>query len=99
MDVIVLAGAICKGRRTDLAISDHIQQPHDIGASREILQDLDLALYLLLLDRLEHLDDAFLIVGDVYAFEDFGVFPSTFQSSRQYIAIGVGLVSALFGFP
>jgi hypothetical protein len=35
------------------------------------LQDLDLSLYLLLLDRLENLDDTFLVVNDVDAFEDF----------------------------
>jgi len=44
------------------------------------LQDFDLTLYLLLLDRLENLDDAFLVIDNVYALEDFGVFPSTYPN-------------------
>jgi len=38
------------------------------------LEDFDLALDLLLFDGFEDFDDAFLVVDDVEAFEDFGVF-------------------------
>ena len=38
------------------------------------MEDFDLALDLLLFDGFEDFDDAFLVVDDVEAFEDFGVF-------------------------
>lgn len=55
--------------RLALAIPHNVQQCDHIGPSTEILQDLDLPLNLLLLDRLQHLDDAFLVVHDVDPFE------------------------------
>lgn len=61
--------------RLALTIANDVQQSHDIGTIGQILQDLDLTLDLLLLDRLEDLDDAFLVVDDVDAFEHLGVFP------------------------
>jgi hypothetical protein len=60
-----------------LAISDNIQQSNDVGPTGQVLQDLDLALYFLLLDGFEDLNDTFLIVGDVDALEDFRVFTPT----------------------
>jgi hypothetical protein len=60
-----------------LAISDNIQQSNDVGPTGQVLQDLDLALYFLLLDGFEDLNDTFLIVGDVNALEDFRVFTPT----------------------
>jgi len=51
-----------------------IQQLDDVGPTAEILQDLDLTADLLLLDGLEDLDDALLIVGHVDSLEDFAVF-------------------------
>lgn len=57
---------------THLTIPDHVQQANHVRSPREVLQDLDLALDLLLLDRLEHLDDAFAVRGDVDGFEDLG---------------------------
>lgn len=57
-----------------LRIPDHIQQGDDVGAAGQVLKNLDLALDLLLLDRLENLDDTFLIVDHVDAFEDLTVF-------------------------
>jgi len=60
-----------------LAVSDHVQQRDNVWSPRQILQDLDLSLYLLLLDRLEHFDNTFLVVDYIDAFEDFGVFASS----------------------
>lgn len=57
----------------------HLRVPHDIIQvdnvlpTGEVLQDLDLALDLLLLDGLEDLDHALVVVDDVDAFEDFRV--------------------------
>ena len=62
---------------TDLIVAHHIQKSDDIRSTRQILKDLDLAFYLLLLDRLEHFDDAFLVVDDVDPFENLGIFSST----------------------
>ncbi len=64
-------------RNTHLVIPNDVEQSHDIRPSGQVLQDLDLALYLLLLDRLEHLDDAFLVVDDVDALEHLRVFSSS----------------------
>jgi hypothetical protein len=61
------------GTITNLVVAHHIQQRDDVGPAGQILQDLDLALYLLLLDGLQDLDDAFLVVDDVDALEDLRV--------------------------
>lgn len=60
-----------------LAVPDNIQQRNNIWTSREVLQDLNLPLYLLLLHRLEDFDDAFLVIDYVDAFEDLRVLPTT----------------------
>lgn len=57
-----------------LVVPDHIKKSHDIRSPAQILQNLDLALYLLLLNGLEDLDYALLVVDDVDAFEDLGIF-------------------------
>jgi hypothetical protein len=61
------------GAVTNLVVAHHIQQRDDVGATRQILQDLDLTLYLLLLDRLEDLDDAFLVVDHIDALKNLRV--------------------------
>lgn len=61
-----------------LAITNDIQQRDDIGSARQILQDLDLSLDLLFLHRLQHLDNAFLIVDNVNPFEYFRVLSPTY---------------------
>jgi hypothetical protein len=71
-----------------LAVPDHIQQRDNIRAPGEILQDLDLPLDLLLLDRLEHLDHTLLVVDNIDAFEDLRVFPSSCAISS--LALGSG---------
>lgn len=55
------------GTITDLIIAHHIQQRDDVGSPRQVLQYLDFALYLLLLNRFEHFDDAFLVVDNIDA--------------------------------
>jgi hypothetical protein len=74
-----------------LRVADHIQERNDIGPASQILQDLDFSLDLLLLDGLEDLDYALLVVNDVDAFEDFGVFPSSCtpqESATKYAWLG-----------
>ena len=56
-----------------MAVPDNIQQSHNVWPARQILQDLDLSLYLLLLHRLEHLDDTLLVVGDIDALKNLRV--------------------------
>lgn len=62
---------------SNLGISDHVEQRNDVGAACQVLQDLDLSLNLLLLDGLEDLDDAFLVIDDVDAFKNFRVLAPT----------------------
>jgi L-lactate utilization protein LutC len=64
-------------RSLALVVANNIQQCHNIGPTSEILQNLDLTLDLLLLDRLENLDNAFLVVDDVDAFENLRVLSPT----------------------
>ena len=56
-----------------LAVSDNVEQCDDVWSPREVLEDLDLSLDLLLLDRLKNLDNALLIVGDIDALKDLRV--------------------------
>lgn len=51
-------------------IPNDVQQRDDVGATSQVLEDLDLSLDLLLLHWLQHLDDTWLVVLDVDAFED-----------------------------
>jgi hypothetical protein len=62
-----------RGEKPYLRIPNHIQESNDIGTAGEILKDLDFALDLLFLDRFQHLDDAFLVVDNVNAFENLRV--------------------------
>lgn len=64
-----------------LTVPDDIEQCDNVWSSRQVLEDLDLSLDLLLLDWLENLDDTLLIVGDVDALEHLGVFSATCTSS------------------
>lgn len=60
-----------------MAVSHNVKQTDNVGSTTQVLENLDLSLDLLLLNRLENLDDAFLVVDDVDALEDFGVFSAT----------------------
>jgi hypothetical protein len=62
-----------------LAIPHNVEESNNIGASRKVLEDLDFTLDLLLLNRLEDFNDAFLVVNHVDAFEDFRVFSTTYK--------------------
>ena len=75
-----------KGRCFALTISHDVQESNNVRSARQVLQDLDLSLYLLLLDGLEDLDDAFLVVGNVDAFEDFRVLSPAYMS-YQHLAL------------
>ena len=66
-----LGGVLGKGAY--LSVADEIEKSNDIRASSEVLQNLDLSLNLLLLNGLEHLDYAFLIVDNVDSLKDFRV--------------------------
>lgn len=57
-----------------LRVPHDIQQRHNVWSSGQVLQNLDFTLNLLLLDRLQHFDDAFLIVDDVDSLKHLGVF-------------------------
>lgn len=59
---------------TNLGVSHDIEQRNDVGTAGQVLQDLDLSLDLLLLDGLEDLDDAFLVVDNVDSLKHLGVF-------------------------
>lgn len=61
-------------RRPAHGVFNDALQRDDVGTAAQVLQDLDLALYLLLFDRLQSLDYAFLVVGHVDRFEDLAVF-------------------------
>ena len=79
---------VFKNQRGRLAlwISHHVQKCHHIRSSGKILKYLDLPLYLLLLDGLEDLDDAFLIVEYVDALEHLAVLATTY--CRQFARNG-----------
>lgn len=93
---------------TNLCVPDNIEEGDDIRPTGQILQNLDLALNLLLLDGLQHLDDAFLVVDNVDALKDFRVFtpacpPNTnpvsklFRSTDQAIPTAHGASNPWLG--
>lgn len=57
-----------------LAVADDVEKGNDIGPTRKVLQDLDLTLDFLLLNWLENLDHAFLVVDNVDTLEYLAVF-------------------------
>lgn len=66
-----------------LGVPDDVEKCDNVGSAGKILEDLDLTLDLLLLDRLEDLDDAFLVVDDVDAFEYLGVLPAAYHWEKE----------------
>jgi len=64
-----------------LAVPNHIQKRNNVWSTAQVLQDLDLTLDLLLLHRFQDLDDTFLVVDDIDAFEDLRVLSSTCSNS------------------
>lgn len=65
-----------KTRSLTLVVAHHIQKSNNVRSTSQILKNLDLTLNLLLLDRLENLDHAFLVVDDIDAFKHLRVFSS-----------------------
>lgn len=61
------------GIRTHLRIANNVEKRDDVGAACQVLENLDLSLDLLLLNGLQDLDHAFLVVDNVDAFEYFRV--------------------------
>ncbi len=59
--------------RSYLRITNNVEQRDDVGAAGKILENFYLSLNLLLLDRLQDLDDAFLVVDDVDTLENLRV--------------------------
>lgn len=57
-----------------LIVSDDVQEGNNIGTTRKVLEDFDFSLDLLLLNWLQDLDDAFLIVNHVDTLKDLGIF-------------------------
>ena len=66
-----------QARRLALTVSYYIEEGDYVGTAAEVLQDLDLSFYLLLLNWFEDLDHAFLVVNHVDAFEDLAVLSAT----------------------
>lgn len=79
-------------RHTHLRVADDVVQHDNVLASGEVLQDLDLALDLLLLDGFQDLDDAFLFADEVDAFKHFRVLFSRFPGFE-----GSGVVQGFNG--
>lgn len=75
-----------EGGSLALRVPNDVEQSHNVGPAGQVLQDLDLALYLLLLDGLENLDDAFLVVDDIDALEDLRVLSAAWSVVRDAIA-------------
>jgi len=57
-----------------LGVANNVKEANDIRTTAEILEDLYLALDLLLFDRLEDLNDASSLVDNVETFKHFTVF-------------------------
>lgn len=66
-----------------LTVTNHIQQGYHVRTTRQILEDFDLTLDLLLLDRFEDLDDTLLVVDNIDALEHFGVLSPACIDNRQ----------------
>ena len=58
---------------TNLRIPNNVKQGNNVGSTSQILQNLDLSLNLLLLDRLQDLDNALLVVDNIDTLKDFRV--------------------------
>lgn len=69
-----------------LTIPDNVEQGDDVGAAGQILQNLDLSLDLLLLHRLQDLDNAFLVVNNVDALENLRVLSAACMSKSRTLA-------------
>lgn len=80
-----------------LVIAHHIEQSYDVGTSRQILENLDLTLDLLLLDRLKDLDNTFLVIDDIDALEHFRIFAATYPDMISFEIISMAKVVKTIG--
>lgn len=62
-----------------MRVPNDVEQRNDVGPACQVLENLYFSLDLLLLDWLENLDDAFLVVNDVDAFEDLRVLSTAWR--------------------
>jgi hypothetical protein len=80
-----------EGGRLALRVPHDVKQGDNVGTAGQVLQNLNLALYLLLLDGLEDFDDAFLVVDDVDALEYLRVFTAACRAAEWSARIGTGM--------
>jgi hypothetical protein len=71
-----------KTGRFALIIPNDIEKSDDIRSTRQILENLDFTLYLLLLDRLQDLNHTFLIVDHIDTLKDFGILSSAYMMPK-----------------
>jgi hypothetical protein len=69
-----------------LLIANDIKQLNDVRTTIEVLENFDFSANLLLLDWFEDFDDAFLLIDDIDALEDFAVL-STTNLANNFIVI------------
>ena len=77
-----------EGRGLGRRVAHAVEQRDDVGPPAQVLQDLDLALDLLLLDRLEDLDHAALARRGVDPLEDLGVLPPADLAHDLVVVLG-----------
>lgn len=87
-EVRVIDGFKDQARGLALVVPNNVKQCDNIGATGKILENLDLSLDLLLLDWLQDLDDAFLVVDYVDTLKDLRVLSSTLKKKGCQFAFG-----------
>lgn len=68
-----------------LGIANDVEESNDVGPACEVLKDLDLALDLLFLHRLEDLDHTLVVGRGVDAFKDFRVLWAEAVRGQRYV--------------
>lgn len=66
-----------------LTIPDNVKQSNDVGSARQILQNFDLSLDLLLLNRLQDLDNTLLVVDNVDSLENLRVLSAAYMGKSR----------------
>jgi len=82
-----------------LRVSHNVKEANDVWPTAEILEDLYLALNLLLLNRLEDLNDAPRLVDDIESLEHFAVFSSTNLSNNLVVILVTPVYNETFIVP
>jgi hypothetical protein len=68
-----------------LRVTNNVKQGNDVRATSQILKNLDLSLNLLLLDRLQDLDNALLVVDNIDTLKDFRVLSAADLSNNLVV--------------